>query len=168
VAILPLQNSSLEIGYSFQSKSKTGEVGTPYQNVGVVMQAVDLNYLGHLNAIKSDIRFIAELKHQKVDNTIYKPTDSTELTFNNAPTSYYVCGTIRPAHADNKFVSNLELAGRYSYFNRPVGAPWGGSNDDKFELALDYWLKWNCLAKFCYVKQKENSSVFNAQFVFGF
>ena len=45
VAILPFQNSSLEIGYSFQSKSKTGEVGTAYQNTGVVMQAVDLNYL---------------------------------------------------------------------------------------------------------------------------
>ena len=54
---LPFQNSSLEIGYSFQSKSKTGEVGTAYQNTGVVMQAVDLNYLGHLNAIKSDIRY---------------------------------------------------------------------------------------------------------------
>ena len=36
------------------------------------------------------------------------------------------------------------------------------------ELALDYWLKWNCLVKFCYVKQKDNPSEFNAQFVFGF
>ncbi len=168
IAILPIQNSSLEIGYSFQSKSKTGEVGTPYQNVGVVMQAVDLNYLGHLNAIKSDIRIIGELKHQKVDNVMYKDANGNDFTFNDAPTSYYGCATIRPAHVDNKFVSNLEIAGRYSYFNRPSAAPWGGVDDEKVELALDYWLKWNCLVKFCYVKQKDNPSEFNAQFVFGF
>jgi len=168
IAILPLQNSSLELGYSFQSKSKTGEVGTAYQNTGVVMQAVDLNYLGHLNAIKSDIRIIGEWKHQKVDNATYKDVNGDDFTFNDAPTSYYACATLRPAHVDDKFVSNLEIAGRYSYFNRPGGAPWGGTDDQKTELALDYWLKWNCLVKFCYVKQKDNPSEFNAQFVFGF
>ncbi|HEY8658725.1 MAG TPA: cytochrome c [Hanamia sp.] len=168
IAILPFQNSSLEIGYSFQSKSKTGEVGTPYQNVGVVMQAIDLNYLGHLTALKSDIRIIGEWKHQKVGNATYKNGANEDFSFYDAPTSYYACATLRPSHVDNKFVSNLELAGRYSYFNRPSGAPWGGTNDEKVELALDYWLKWNCLVKFCYVKQKDNPSVFNAQFVFGF
>ena len=168
IAILPFQNSSLEIGYSFQSKSKTGEEGTPYQNVGVVMQAIDLNYLGHLTALKSDIRIIGEWKHQKVGNATYKNGANEDFSFYDAPTSYYACATLRPSHVDNKFVSNLELAGRYSYFNRPSGAPWGGTNDEKVELALDYWLKWNCLVKFCYVKQKDNPSVFNAQFVFGF
>lgn len=168
IAILPFSNSSLEIGYSFQSKSKTGEVGTLYQNVGVNMQAVDLNYFGHLTGIKSDIRIIGEWKHQKTDNAIYKDATNQDFTFYNSPTSYYGCVTLRPSHVDNKFVSNLEIAGRYSYFNRPSAAPWGGTNDEKVELALDYWLKWNCLVKFCYVKQKDNPSVFNAQFVFGF
>ncbi len=168
VAILPSQSSNLEIGYSFQSKSKTGEVGTPYQNVGVFMQAVDLNYWGHLTAIKSDLRLIGEFKHQKVDNATYKTVDGADFTFNDAPNTYYACATLRPSHVDNKFVSNLEIAGRYSYFNRPGGAPWGGTNDEKVELALDYWLKWNSLVKFCYVKQKDNPSVFNAQCVFGF
>ena len=111
---------------------------------------------------------IGEWKHQKVDNATYKDANGDDFTFNDAPTSYYACATIRPSLVDNKFVRNLEIAGRYSYFNRPSGAPWGGTNDEKTELALDYWLKWNCLVKFCYVKQKDNPSVFNAQFVFGF
>lgn len=168
IAILPFQNSSLEIGYSFQSKSKTGEGGTPYENVGVKMQALDINYFHNIPGIKSTVRFIGELKHQKVDNATYKNADNEDFTFTNAPTSYYACATIRPSLADNKFLKNLELAGRYSFFNRPNDAPWGGSNVTQVEMALDYWLKWNCLTKFCYLKQKDNPSVFNAQFVFGF
>jgi hypothetical protein len=79
-----------------------------------------------------------------------------------------VCGTIRPSLADNNFVKNLELAGRYSVFNRPEGAPWGGSDISQFEIALDYWLHWNSVIKFCYTKQKDNPSVFEAEVVFGF
>ncbi len=168
IAILPLQNSSLEIGYSFQSKSKTGEVGTPYENIGVTMQALDINYFHNIPDLKSTVRFIGELKHQKVDNAIYKDANGDDFTFYDAPTSYYACATLRPSLVDNKFVRNLEIAGRYSYFNRPSGAPWGGSDDNKVELALDYWLKWNCLVKLCYVKQKDIPTIFNAQFVFGF
>ncbi len=168
IAILPFQNSSLEIGYSFQSKSKTGEVSTPYENVGVKMQAIDITYFQNISGIKSTVRFIGELKHQKVDKATYKNAADEDFTFTDAPTSYYACATIRPSLADNKFLKNLELAGRYSFFNRPNDAPWGGSNVTQVEMALDYWLKWNCLAKFCYLKQKDNPSVFNAQFVFGF
>lgn len=168
VAILPFQNSSLELGYSFQSKSKTGEVGTPYQNVGVTMQAVDINYFQNIPAIKSTVRFIGELKHQKVGTAIYKNFDSTDFTFTDAPTAYYASATIRPSLVENKFLRNLELAGRYSYFKRPADAPWGGTNISQFEMALDYWLKWNCVVKFCYLKQKNIFSIFNAQVVFGF
>ncbi|MEO8795059.1 MAG: hypothetical protein ABI390_06295 [Daejeonella sp.] len=168
VAILPFSNSSLEVGYSFQSKSKTGETGTSFQNVGVLMQAVDLNYFHNIPGIKSTVRFIGELKHQKVDNAIYQDADGNNLTFNNSPTSYYASATIRPSLVENKFVRNLEIAGRYSYFNKPTDAPWGGSNITQYEMALDYWLNWNCLVKFCYLKQKHESLIFNTQFVFGF
>ncbi|MEP7229296.1 MAG: hypothetical protein ABI691_03535 [Ginsengibacter sp.] len=168
VAILPFQNSSLEIGYSFQSKSKTGETGTPYQNVGVNMQAVDVNYFHDIPGIKSTVRFIGELKHQKVDKATYKDANGDDFTFDDAPTSYYASATIRPSLSDDKFFRNLELAGRYSYFNRPTAAPWGGTNVTQFEMALDYWLKWNCLVKFCYLKQKNDPLIFNTQFVFGF
>jgi len=169
LAILPFENSNLEVGYSLQHKSKTGEVGTPYENVGVFMQAIDLNYFHNIPGIKSTIRFSGELKNQKTDNATYLKEDGvTEYTFSNDATSYYATASIRPSLADNNFVRNLELAGRYSFFNRPTDAPWGGSDVSQYEMALDYWLHWNSVVKLCYVKQKENPAVFNAQIVFGF
>lgn len=168
IAILPFENANLEIGYSFQEKSKTGEVGTPYENTGVRMQAVDLNYFHNIPGIKSTVRIIGELKYQKTDDATYLKADGSSYTFNNAATAYYACATIRPSLADSKFVKNLELAYRYSFFKRPADAPWGGSNITQSEIALDYWLKWNCVVKLCYFKQKDNPSVFNGQVVFGF
>lgn len=168
VSILPVANSSLEVGYSFLDKSKTGDPGSGYENIGVLMQAVDLNWYHNIPGIKSTLRFVGEFKSQKVDNATYTKDDETTYTFKNQSTAYYACASIRPSLADNKFLRNLELAGRYSFFNRPNNAVWGGSNVKQFEMALDYWLHWNSVLKFCYLKQKDNPSVFDAQVVFGF
>ncbi len=169
IAILPFANSSLEIGYSFQNKSKTGDAGTPYEKIGVNMQAVDLNYFHNITGIKSTIRFTGEFKYQKTDNATYiKEDGTTPFTFKNVSTAYYECASIRPSLADNKIVRNFELAERYSFFNRPTNAPWGGSNVSQLEMALDYWLHWNSVVKFCYFKQREEPSAFSAQVVFGF
>ena len=168
IGLLPFSNSSLEIAYSFQNKEKTGEKGSPYENVGVLMQAFDLNYWGHIKPIKSDIRVIAEWKHQKVDNAVYFAADSSTYTFKNTPTAYYIAGTIRPSHLENMFLRNLEIAARYSEFKRPAGAPWGGSNTHQFALSLDYWLKWNTVLKMTYQKEKDADNAFVAMLVFGF
>ena len=168
IGFLPLTNSSLEIGYSFQSKSKTGDKGTAYENTGVFMQAVDLNYYGHLTSIQSDIRFIGEWKYQKVDKQTYYDVNNVPYTFDNSPSAYYAAVTFRPVHVHNLFVHNLELAARYSEFKRPVGAPWGGSNLTQFAVSLDYWLKWNSLVKLTYQDQKDEPKAFYGQVVFGF
>ena len=164
LGILPFSNSSLEIGFSFQTKNKTGEKGTPYENVGVNMQAVDLNYWGHLTGIQSDLRVTGEWKHQKVDNAVYYKADSSSYTFNNSPSAYYVAATIRPSHLNNAF-RNFELAARYSKFMRP--APWGGDTN-QFAISLDYWLKWNTVLKLTYQTEKDTNNAFYAQVVFGF
>ena len=132
------------------------------------MQAFDLNYFGHLTGIKSDIRVIGEWKHQKVDNATYKDAAEKDFTFYNSPTSYYGCVTLRPAHVDNKFVSNLEIVAGILISTGRLLLHGEVPMMIKVELALDYWLKWNCLVKFCIVKQKDNPSEFNSQFVFGF
>jgi len=168
IGFLPFSNSSLELGYSFQSKNKTGDQGTPYENVGVNMQAVDLNYYTHIPEMKSDIRLIAEWKYQKVDNATYYEPDGTPYTFKNSPSAYYVAGTIRPVHVDNEFVHNLEIAARYSGFKRPTLAVWGGDNTHQFAVSLDYWLKWNSLVKLTYQTQKDEPKAFFGQVVFGF
>lgn len=166
--ILPFANSCFELGYSYQHKSKTGEVGSPYENVGVTMQAVDFNFLQNISPISSTIKILGELKHQKTDNATYVKDNGDPLDFNNVSTAYYLCGSLRPSLANDKFLRNIELAARYSYFKTPEDAPWGGGNFKKFEAALDYWLHWNDVVKFSYVKQKDAPAIFNAQVVFGF
>lgn len=168
IAILPFANSSLEVGYSFQHKAKTGEGGSDYENIGVMMQAVDLNYFKSISAIKSTLRLTGEMKHQKVDKATYYKNDNTAYSYNNVAAAYYVAASIRPSLVENKFVRNLELAGRYSYFKKPMDAAWGGEPLKQYELALDYWLKWNCVVKFSMQKQKDLNEIYIAQVVFGF
>jgi hypothetical protein len=168
IGFLPLTNSSLEVGYSFQHKSDTGDPGSKYENVGVFMQAIDLNYYGHLTSLKSDVRLMAEWKYQKVDNATYYDANSNPYTFDNSPSTYYVAGTFRPVHVHNIFVHNLELAARYSSFKTPAEAPWGGPEKDQFAISLDYWLKWNSLVKLTYQTQTNEVNTFYGQVVFGF
>ncbi len=168
IGFLPLSNSSVEIGFSFQNKMKTGDAGSPYENVGLHMQAIDFNYFGHINPMKSDVRLIAEWKHQNVDNAIYYKANGTAYTFDNSPSAYYVTGAVRPAHVHSVFLHNLELAARYSQFKRPVDAPWGGGDTHQFAVSLDYWLKWNSLVKFTYQSQLNEATAFYMQVVFGF
>jgi len=167
IGFIPFSNSSLEIGYSFQTKKKTGDPGTVYENTGVNMQAVDLSYYNHINPLKSDVRLIAEWKHQKVDKATYL-NGSTPYSFENNPSAYYIAGTIRPVHVNNDFAHNLELAARFSEFKRPTEALWGGDNTHQFAISLDYWLKWNSLIKLTYQTQKDEPKEFLAQVVFGF
>lgn len=167
IGILPFSNSSLEIGYSYQNKNKTGEQGTQYENVGLQMQAVDLNYWGHMKSIKTDVRVIGEWKYQKVGNAIYYKADSSIYTFNNNPSAYYIAATVRPAHVANTFIRNLELGVRYSAFKRPTDAAWGG-NINQMAFSLDYWLKWNTVLKLTYQHEKNKDNAFYAQVVFGF
>ena len=168
IGFLPLSNSSLEVAYSFQNKKKTGDAGFPFENIAVNMQAIDLNYYGHINPIQCDIRLIGEWKHQKADNANYYKADSTHYTFSNSPSTYYVTAAIRPSPVHNAFIHNLELAARYSEFKRPTDAPWGGSDTHQFAVSLDYGLKWNSLLKLTYQTQKHEPNTFNAQVVFGF
>lgn len=167
IGFLPFSNSSLEIGYSFQTKNKTGDPGTAYEKTGVTMHAIDLNYYNHITGIQSDVRLIAEWKYQKVDNATYYEA-GVPYTFKNNPSAYYIAGSIRPVHVDNDFVHNLEVAARYSEFKRPELALWGGDNTHQFAISLDYWLKWNSLVKLTYQTQKDEPKEFLAQVVFGF
>jgi len=168
IGFLPLTNSSLEIGYSFQNKTKTGDAGSPYENVGLFMQAIDFNYYGHLTSMQSDFRLIGEWKHQEVDNATYYDANNTAYSFANSPSTYYITGAIRPSHLHDKFFHNLELAARYSQFKRPEEAPWGGDNTHQFAVSLDYWLNWNSLVKLTYQNQKDEPKAFYGQVVFGF
>lgn len=170
LGILPFSKSNLELGFSFQHKAKTGDIGSPNENVSLDMQAVDLNYFENIKDIKSTLRISGELRHQKVgSNAVYlQPDNETKYSFSNSPTAWYLSTSIRPSLVDNKFFRNLEFAYRYSSYTRPAAAPWGGSNLTSNEFAIDYWLHWNSLVKFAYQSKKEEPKTFYASVVFGF
>jgi len=111
---------------------------------------------------------IGEFKYQKADSATYYKNDQTPYSFKNVSTAYYASASIRPSLADSKIIRNFEIAGRYSFFNRPADALWGGSNVEQAEAALDYWLHWNSVVKLCYFKQRGSNAAFSAQIVFGF
>jgi hypothetical protein len=169
LAILPLSNASLEVGFSLQHKSKTGDIGTPDENVSLDMQAVDLNYYTSIQFLRSTLRVNGEFRHQKVgNNAVYTKPDGSDFSFSNSPSCYYATGSIRPSLLENKFLRNIEVAVRTSYFKRPVDAPWGGSNISSTEVAVDYWLNWNSLVKLSYQKRNDALTTIYAQVVFGF
>lgn len=169
LAILPLSNASLEVGFSVQHKSKTGDIGTPDENVSLDMQAIDLNYYTLIQPLKSTLRINGEFRHQKVgNNAMYTKPDGSDFSFSNSPSCYYATGSLRPSLLDNKFLRNVEVAVRSSYFNRPANAPWGLTNISSTEVAIDYWLNWNSLVKLSYQKRNDALSTVYAQVVFGF
>ena len=168
IGFLPFSNSSLEIGYSFQFKKNTGTQNGPNKNAQLQMHAVDFNFFHKISPIKSILRITGEYKYQKLDNAIYFHSDSTQYTFKNTPSAYYVMLACRPALVHNKILRNFELAARYSKFYRPKDAAWGGSNIGQFAMSLNYWLEWNCLVKLTYQKQSDFIGSFIGQVVFGF
>jgi len=168
---LPLSNSSLEIGYSFMFKNKTGDIYTDFESTSAIWQALDLNYLQNVDALKSIIRVIAEWKSMKVDaNTYFDETD-TPYTFDNTSTAFYVQPSIRPFQVENEVFRNVELAARYSEFKTPSAANWGGGKYKQWAIGLDYWYRWNGVLKLTWQKQyldNSGTNVFVAQLVYGF
>ena len=114
---------------------------------------------------------------------------SYRYSYNNVSNAYYITASIRPALVANPIGRNFEFAARFSQYFRPKGAQWAGAqystdggqavlttqatNLMKIEAGVDYWLKWNCLAKLTYSYTKGDVALYNphaftAQLVFGF
>jgi len=170
VGVLPFSNSSLEVGLSFENAAKSGDAYSDLENTGVMMWAADLEYYKAISSLKSTVRVLGEYKSQKVDNANYPvPEDTTFYTFDNNSSAAYGSLSIRPTGSKNKTLRNFELCFRYSQFDRPKEAPWGGEKLlTQTAVALDYWLRWNCLVKLTWNKNSDSDNLYVAQFVYGF
>ncbi len=169
---LPFSNSSLEVGYSFQYKSNTGNRSTAFEKTPFTAQAFDLNYYKTVPALKSQVRVVGEYKMLDVGKQSFDDgtNTSTTFTFDNKSTAYYVQGSIRPAEVESEFFRYLELAVRYSEFNTPDGARWyadGQRLRTQMAVGLNYWYRWNGVLKLSYQKQNGVEG-FYAQLVYGF
>jgi hypothetical protein len=108
---------------------------------------------------------VGEWKGQQVDGAFYP--DIQDSLMDNKSSTYYVAASLRPSLVDNKFFRNLEIAFRYSSFMRPANG-WGGDDLTQTALALNYWLKWNCVFKIMWQQQTGEADQFVAQLVYGF
>jgi hypothetical protein len=166
---LPFSNSSLELGYSFQYKSATGDRKSIYENTSFSAQAFDLNYYKTIDAIKSQVRVLGEYKMQNIGKQSYDDGNNSTFTFDNNSSAYYAQGSIRPTESENEFFHNLEFAVRYSEFNTPVGSQWYAGNHIRTQTAigLNYWYRWNGVLKLSYQKQDGLDGIYG-QLVYGF
>ncbi len=168
IGILPFSNSCVELGVSLERNDKTGEVGSEFANIGSTMMAFDGSFFHKISPLKGTFRLLGEFKNQNTDEINLASDSGGFYAFKNYSSCFYVGASFRPDLLKNKCLRNFEIAGRYSQFNPPVDAPWGGPQRTQTSISIDYWLHWNTLVKFCYQMQTDTPNQFIAQAVFGF
>ena len=160
LGILPLSNSSLEIGFS-EYYAKPGSAHSPfeedtlnedlnYRNVTAMLAAFDLSFVKLIKPIKGIIDLKGQYNFSTISNAWYfNPEDTSRYTFENKNTSYYVQLAYRPAMVSNKFIKKSEIAGRYTVYNTPKESLWN-SNQLQKEIGLNYWFTWRTVLKISY------------------
>lgn len=178
IGLLPLSNSSLEIGFSAKH-GIAGDRGTVYGKTGATGYAVDLSYVKSIEAIKSTINIRGQFNSLKVDKANYYLTDSTTYTFDNTMTNYFAQFSIRPSMAQIKFLKKTELLFRYNALTSPKDALWGakdkngnGGTITRTDIGLCYWLNWKTGLRLAYettaTPDGTHINEFLANFVYGF
>ncbi len=151
---LPFSNSSFEIGAA-GNYGVAGNPGTAYENVKAAANAFDISYIKTIKPLKSIFNITGQYNMLTVDKANYTMMmDSTLMTysFDNTSSVYYAQLSIRPALSKNKFLQNLEVAGRYSTAAFPTGALWGGTTT-RLDLGICYWLSWRTGLRIAYELQ---------------
>lgn len=161
IALLPISNSSLEIGASAYG-GKVGDRNDPdYENVSAFLYSVDLSYVKQLSPLGTvDIK--AQYNNSSVsDATYYKiePGDTipTAYTFDNNSYSYYAQLAYRPSMASNDILKNFELVGRYSEISTPVGSEWE-ERSSQWAFGINYWMSWRAVFKLSYQHMQTEGS----------
>jgi hypothetical protein len=157
LGLLPLANSSLEVGFSALT-GKVGDEGSIYANKRTNMYAFDLSFVQDVKPFLLNIK--AQYNIVNIDGANYlNPSDSTQTyTYKNHSTSGFGIISLRPSYLDNKVLKNLELAFRYSKNITPQGSDWG-ENTNQITEGIDYWINWRTVLKITHETQNSNSTV---------
>ncbi|MDR3716429.1 MAG: hypothetical protein P4L51_26790 [Puia sp.] len=146
-ALLPLSNSSLEIGVS-GLYGGVADAGSSYNNANTTMLGADLSFVKNLNPLLINIK--GQYSVIKVNSQNYvESSGNTLYSFDNKSTSAFAQLSVRPVSAENKLLKNLELAFRYVNYTTPAQSLWG-QNYHEEDIGLDYWLSWRTVLKFTY------------------
>lgn len=157
LGLLPLSNSSLEIGFSALT-GKVGDEGSLYANTKANMYAFDLSFVQAVKPFLVNVK--AQFNILNIDRQSYvNPNDSTQTyTYNNHSTSGFGLISLRPSYVDNNVLKNFEVAFRYANNITPQGSAWG-ANTNQVTEGIAYWINWRTVLKITHEMQNGNSSV---------
>lgn len=150
LGIFPFSNSSLELGVSGMY-GKVGAKETELEDVNALHYAFDLSYVKSISSLSSVLDLKAQYTAVNVDDANYPDHEDPDdfVTFDNSSTTWFAQLSLRPALLENKFVRNLEFAGRYSSLKTPEGSEWE-TDETQIDLGINYWLDWRTLFKVSY------------------
>lgn len=157
VALLPLANSSLEIGFSALT-GKVGDQGSIYANARTNMYAFDLNFIQAIKPFTANIK--AQYNIVNIDKENYiNPNDSTQTyTYNNQSRSGFAQLSLRPGYLNNNVLKNVEVAFRYAKNTTPQSSDWGAKTNQITE-GIAYWINWRTVLKVTHETQNANSTI---------
>lgn len=160
IGYLPFSNSSLELGASGYF-AKPGEEESPfegdpsledinYKNVKSALTAFDLSYVKAISGISGILDVKGQYTTSKTSSaTFFNSENASRYTFDNTSDAFYGQVTYRPAFANNEILKNFEVVGRYSEYNKPAEALWGGKQT-QVAFGLNYWFTWRAVLKITY------------------
>ncbi|KAA3616790.1 MAG: hypothetical protein D8M58_17445 [Calditrichaeota bacterium] len=149
LGILPLSNSSIEIGISGQY-AKVGNHDSDFEDIGALLYAFDFSYVNKINFLKGFVDIKGQFNGVDVDQANYlNGEDSSSYRFDNLSQAYYVQLSYRPANIGLSFFEDLEFVGRYSSLDFPEGALWEG-HETQYAFGINYWLDWRTVIKLSY------------------
>lgn len=178
IGLLPISNSSLEIGISAKHGKAGNVTDVTYKNIGATAFAFDWNYVKAISSIKSIIGIRGQYNTVNVDKANYLDDSGSPYTFDNTMKNYYAQFSFRPALADNKCLKNFELLYRYNSLTAPKDAKWGpkdaageGGSVTRSDIGLAYWLSWKTGVRMAYeittMPDKTKNKEFLVRFVMG-
>ena len=150
IGLLPLSNSSLEIGFSALGGGLYTQQGLSYNNPSLSMYAIDLSYYKKLGGVTVTLK--GQYNIQSINKQSFlNPADTTHTltySFDNNITNGFGQFSIRPTGLESK-LRNLELGYRYVMYKTPDASLWGQSYTEN-DVALSYWLTWRQVIKVAY------------------
>jgi len=179
IGLLPLSNSSLEVGFSYKHGIAGDQGNIDYEKIAATAFAIDLSYVKAIDAIKSTINLRGQYNSLAVDKANYDLPDGGTYTFDNTLQNYYYEFSIRPSMVANKHLKKVELLFRYNGLTSPKDAIWSAKDKNgnggtltRTDVGLAYWLSWKTGLRLGYemltMPDGTQTKEFLARFVYGF
>ncbi len=155
LALLPISNSSLEIGVSGMYGT-VGDVNSAFSGAKSSSFAIDLNYVKLFSPIL--VNFKGQANYTWVNSQQYiNPSDSSNYSFDNKTTSDFAQIALRPTGSGNDFLKNCEIAFRYGRYVTPENSLWG-QKSTIIDASLNYWITWRTVFKIGYQSSNGTST----------